>query len=267
MDEKKPDDIRQYLAQEKFSDQEVEEILERAGKIQHESETAKGKIDRVDLEAGAAEVGISRDFIDQAIKDLRAEKEREIARRKSRRVISISIGAIAIFIVIVSLFSSHRALNSKLSEVEAKRAQLDNVLQRRHDLIPNLISMAKASAAHEEKLIDSLNNLSQESDRAKSFEERQAIEQNLDIYVNQLMSSMRINPETSSADMFIRLSDEMAGAENRIVVERKRYNEAVANYNRTARGFPVSILRPLLGFPSKISEFKASEAAKEVPKF
>lgn len=261
------DDIRQYLADEKFSDEEVDDILERAGKIQHEADVEKGNVDRADLEAGAAEVGISRDFIEQAIKELRAERAQEATKRKKRRSISIAVGVIAAIIIIASLFSTHKSLNSKFNDVESKQAQLDNVLQRRHDLIPNLISMAKASAAHEENLIDSLSDILQNVEKAKNFEEKQALEQKLGDSAQQLISAMQINPETSSTEIFIRLSDEMAGAENRISVERKRYNEAVANYNQAARGFPVSIFRPIFGFPGNISYFQTSEEAKTVPKF
>lgn len=264
---KKSDDIRQYLADEKFSDQEVDDILKRAGNLQHEMDVAKGRVDRSDLEAGAAEVGISRDLVEQAIKELRAERAQETAKRKKQRSISITVGIVAVIIIILSLFSAHRSLSSKLNELEAKKAQLDNVLQRRHDLIPNLISIAKASAAHEEKLIDSISSLLQDAQKAGNFEEKQAIEQKLDESVKQLMSAMQVNPETSSMTMFIRLSDEMAGAENRISVERKRYNEAVANYNRAAKGFPTSIFRPFLGFSGKISYLQTSEEAKKTPKF
>jgi len=230
-------------------------------------EVAKGRIDRSDLEAGAAEVGISRELVQQAIKELRDERVQEEAKRKKRRTISITVGIIAAIVIILSLFSTHRSLNSKLADVEAKKAQLDNVLQRRHDLIPNLISMAKASAEHEGNLIVSLSDLLQDVEKTEKFEERQAIEQKLDDSIQQLMSVMQINPETSSTTMFIRLSDEMAGAENRIAVERKRYNEAVASYNKTARGFPTSIFRPFLGFSGKISYLQTSEEAKTPPKF
>jgi LemA protein len=81
------------------------------------------------------------------------------------------------------------------------------------------------------------------------------------------MTMLRADPQASATAVFIRLSDEMAGAENRMAVERKRYNEAVAAYNRTARGFPAFLLRPVLGFPRQHVYFHVSEEAKQAPIF
>jgi len=173
---------------------------------------------------------------------------------------------VAVFLAIGAFFS-HRAFNARLAEVEATQAQLDNVLQRRHDLIPNLMAVAKASAAQEKELIASLGTLYQEIPRAHSLEQKQALEAQLSETVKQLMAMLRADPQASSTAVFIRLSDEMAGAENRMAVERKRYNEAVAAYNRTARGFPAFLLRPLLGFPRQHVYFQVSEEAKKAPTF
>ena len=81
------------------------------------------------------------------------------------------------------------------------------------------------------------------------------------------MAMLRADPRASATAVFIRLSDEMAGAENRMAVERKRYNEAVAAYNRTARGFPAFLLRPVLGFPRQHAYFYVSDEAKQAPTF
>jgi LemA protein len=167
----------------------------------------------------------------------------------------------------LAAFFSHRALNARLTDVEVKQAQLDNVLQRRHDLIPNLIAVAKASAAQEQELIASLGRLYQEIPRAPSPQQRQALEAQLNVAVEKLMSTLRADPQASSTAVFMRLSDEMAGAENRIAVERMRYNEAVAAYNRAARGFPVFLLRPLLGFPRQYAYVQVPAEAKQVPTF
>lgn len=79
-----------------------------------------------------------------------------------------------------------------------------------------------------------------------------------------LLNALR---DDGSNRLFIRLSDEMSGAENRISVERKRYNEAVQNYNRTAGAFPVVLFRPLLGFPAQKPYFQAETGAREAPEF
>jgi LemA protein len=167
---------------------------------------------------------------------------------------------VAVFLTLAA-FVSHRAFNTRLADVEATQAQLDNVLQRRHDLIPNLMAVAKASAAQEKDLIASLGALYQEIPRAQSLEQKQVLEAQLSDTVKHLMTMLRADPQASATAIFIRLSDEMAGAENRMAVERKRYNDAVAAYNRTARGFPAFLLRPFLGFPRQHVYFQVSDEA------
>jgi LemA protein len=259
--------IREQLAQEGFTDKEAEEIFLRATELQSQVEQLGERMRREVLEDSAAAAGIPREFVEQAIQQLKAERTERAVRRAARRR---TVSAVAIFVAVVlaiAAFFSHRAFNARLAEVEAKQAQLDNVLQRRHDLVPNLIAVAKASAAQEKELSASLGTLYQEIPRAHSLEQKQALEAQLSETVKQLMAMLRADPQASSTAVFIRLSDEMAGAENRMAVERKRYNEAVAAYNRTARGFPAFLLRPLLGIPRQRVYFQVSEEAKKVPTF
>lgn len=256
-------DSKERLYQEGFSAEQVDAILQRAAELQTGSETAGVQLNKADLEAGAEAAGIDRAFIDRAIKELEAERAQQAARKRTRMIGGIILAAV----VALWIFSAHFILNSRLSVVEEKQAQLENVLQRRHDLIPNLISVAKASAAHEKELIASISEMYQELEKNADFSERQTLEQNLESSVDQLMGALRENPRASSNALFIRLSDEMAGAENRIAVERMRYNQAVADYNRAARGMFIGVMRPLLGFPAHIPPFQASEAARKPATF
>ncbi|MGB9596317.1 MAG: LemA family protein [Candidatus Poribacteria bacterium] len=261
------EDIKQKLSQKRYTDKEVSAILERASKLQREADAEKQGISSADLKAGAEEVGISQEFIDKAIQQLKSEQEENI-RRKKKMLIWIGIPAVTFaFIVIIMAVSVYNVLNGQISKVEEKRAQLENVLQRRYDLIPNLIAVAKASAIHNEKIITSISSTIKEINESKSFDDKKKLEDELSLSVRQLMTIMQTDPTTSSNSMFIRLSDEMAGAENRIAVERKRYNEAVSNYNRLAKSFPSNIFRVFFGFPKSISYFQASEDAKQSPKY
>jgi LemA protein len=222
---------------------------------------------RVVLDESAAAIGIPREFVEQAIEQLQAERTAQAVRRAVRRRTGSAVAiAVAVCLALVA-FVSHRTFNARLAVVEATQAQLDNVLQRRHDLIPNLIAMAKASAAHEKDLIAALGTLHQELPRAHSPEQKRTLEAQLSDTVTQVMNTLRADPEASSNAVFIRLSDEMAGAENRMAVERKRYNDAVAAYNRTARGFPAFLLRPVLGFPRQHGYFQVSDEAKRALTF
>ena len=261
------DKPEQPIPDERLSDNEAEEVLQRASKIQQEAENVESNISRSDLTAGANEVGIKQKYIDQAIEELKIERKQKAESQKKRKLTYTIIGVAVIILIIIISASGHGSLNARMSDVEAKKAQLENVLQRRHDLIPNLISLAKASAEHEKQLVDSLSNVYEEIGKAKSFEDKQALENKLDDSIQGVLSAMLVNPQSSSNEVFLRLTDEMSGAENRISVERKRYNEAVASYNRTARSFPVSLMRPILGYPNKIALFEASEESKQTPKF
>jgi LemA protein len=258
---------REQLAQEGFTDREAEAIFLRAAELQSQAEQLGARLPRVVVDESAAAVGIPHEFVAQAIEQLRAERTAQAMRRTARwrwgRAVAIGV---AVFLALAAFFS-HRTFNARLADVEATQAQLDNVLQRRHDLIPNLMAVAKASAAQEKELIASLATLYQEIPQAHSLEQKQVLEAQLSNTVTQLMTMLRADPQASATAVFIRLSDELAGAENRMAVERKRYNDAVAAYNRTARGFPAFLLRPVLGFPRQRVYFQVSEEAKQGPTF
>ena len=103
---------------------------------------------------------------------------------------------VTVFLALAALFR-HRAFNAHLADVEATQAQLDNVIQRRYDLIPNLMAVAKASAAQEKDLIASLGTLYQEIPRAHSLEQKQAPEAQLSDTVKQLMTMLWAEPQAS----------------------------------------------------------------------
>jgi len=260
-------DVKDRLSEEGFNQKEVDIILQRAAELQTQTDLPGTRMERGDLEAGAEAAGINRAFIDQAIREMKTERDAQALQQAKRsRLIKFIVG-IGIAVLAIWIISANYILNSRLAFAEEKQAQLENVLQRRHDLIPNLINVAKASAAHEKELIASVGDLYQKLDEAGNFTERQTIEQDLEASVKKLMSALQADPEASSTALFIRLSDEMAGAENRISVERKRYNEAAAIYNRAARGLFVGSMGRLFGYPGEMPYFQASEEASKPPSF
>ncbi len=261
------EDIKQKLSQERYTDKEVEAILERASKLQREADAEKQGISSEDLKAGAEEVGISQEFIDKAIQQLKSEQKENIRRKKKLLVVTVIPSVIVVFVFIIVAISAYNTFNRQISIIEQRRAQLENVLQRRYDLIPNLIAVAKASATHNENIIASVSSVIKEINESKSFEDKEKLEDKLSSSIQQLINAMQTDPMISSNSMFIRLNDEMAGAENRIAVERKRYNEAVSNYNSLVKSFPNIIFRSVFGFPESISYFQISDNAKQVPKY
>ena len=258
-------DPKKALSEEGFTRQEVDLILEKAVALQRSTEEGDF-LDRGDLKEGAEAAGIRPEFIEAAIVQMREQLRREKAEstRNRRRYRMIGIAAAALIVVL--FFWGHGMLNSRMTTVETQRAQLENVLQRRHDLIPNLVSVARRTAAHERELIDSISRYHEEVNSTTDFGLKQAWEEKLGGAVKELMQSVSEQPTNASTAMFTRLSDEMAGAENRIAVERKRYNDAVGEYNQAARGFFISLVRPFMGFPRSMDYFEASQGARDTQK-
>ncbi len=259
-------DPKKDLSKEGFSQKEVDLILDRAVKLQQRAEERE-YMARDTLREGAESAGIRRAYVDEAIQQIRKEMKREKAARQKKKRVKLIAGGVAAGLLLMLFFSTNARLNTRMSAVEKRRAQLENVLQRRHDLIPNLVNMAKSSASHEKDLIESLARYQQEIDQTDDFKLKQAWEQKLNAAMKELMSSVQNNLTGASSVMFTRLSDEMAGAENRIAVERKRYNDAVAEYNRVARGFFTSLARPFTGYPAELPYFEASDAAHRRPNY
>ncbi len=258
-------DPKKALQNEGFTRREVDLILEKAVALQREAEE-RDFLERDELLEGAEDAGIRREFIEEAIRQMRETLRVEKAARAQKLRLYKFGGIGAAVLLALLFFYAHSTLNARLSEVEKSRAQLENVLQRRHDLLPNLVSLAKAAAAHEQELIASIARYQDEIQSTDDFTLRQAWEEKLGAAMQELLGALR-NTADGGTGMFARLSDEMAGAENRIAVERKRYNEAVAAYNRTARGFFVSLVRPFLGFPKQIPYFAAGEGAHKAPRY
>jgi LemA protein len=237
--------VLEQFTHEGFTDQEAEAIVRRAAARQRQAEPLHARLPRVMVDESAAAVGIPREFVEQAIQQLQAEQTAQLARRAARQRMgrAVVIG-VAVFLALAALVS-HRAFNARLADVETTQAPLDNVLQRRHDLIPNLMAVANAAAVQEQDLIAALGTLDQELPRAHSLEQQQVREAPLSDTVTHVMTMLRADPQASATAVCIRLSEEMARAENRMAVERKRYHDAVAAYNRTARGVPAFLLRPV----------------------
>jgi hypothetical protein len=149
---------------------EAEAIFRRAAELQSQAEQLNARLPRVVVDESAAAVGIPREFVEQAIQQLEAERTVQLARRAARRRRASIVAVVLVVCLALTAFFGHRTFNARLADVETTQAQLDNVLQRRHDLIPNLMAVAKASAAHEKDLITSLGKLYQEIPRAHSFE-------------------------------------------------------------------------------------------------
>ncbi len=149
--------------------------------------------------------------------------------------------------------------------VNEKWGQVQNVLQRRADLIPNLVQTVKGYAAHEKEVFEYVADARAKLAGARTPEDAMKANAQVSGALSRLLAIVENFPQLKADQTFIRLMDELAGAENRIAVERMRYNEAVSNFNKSISVFPNNLVAGFAGFRNK-PFFEAEARAKEVPK-
>ena len=195
----------------------------------------------------------------------------------------LKTGLIITGIILLVIFSMYgcvtRSYNSMVTAEETVKAawsQVENVYQRRFDLIPNLVSTVKGYASHEEKVFTEIAemrsraggvvNVSEEVlNNPETFEKFQKVQSELGGSLQRLLAVAENYPELKANENFRDLQSQLEGTENRITVERKRFNEAVQSYNIGIRKFPQAILANMFGFREK-PYFKADEQAASAPK-
>lgn len=179
---------------------------------------------------------------------------------------AIVIVAILAVIVIIggALISGYNGLVTGREAVENAESNIDTYLQRRADLIPNLVSTVKSFAEHETEVFDKVLEARQALVNAKSPEEKANADAQLDTALQGINVIVENYPELKSDTTYVALMDELEGSENRIAVARKDYNDTVKDYNNKVIRFPGSIVANLFGF-EKAEYFEASEESLTVP--
>ncbi len=177
----------------------------------------------------------------------------------------IGIVVIALVVILgITLISGYNAMVSMEAEVDSALANIDTNLQRRADLIPNLVNTVKGYASHEKEVIDSVTAARAKLTGATTVEEKAAADSELTSALNRLLVVVENYPDLKASENFTQLADELAGTENRIAVARRDYNDAVKTFNTSIRKFPNSVLAGMFGFSQK-AYFEASEGAQIVP--
>lgn len=151
-------------------------------------------------------------------------------------------------------------------DINAAWAQVDTVLQRRYDLIPNLVNTVKGYASHEREIFEEVARLRSQWGQAGSTDEKARASTQLEGALGRLLLVVENYPELKANQNFIALQDELAGTENRISVERSRYNESVRVYNTFIRRFPNSLVASWMGMERRDVYFESEAAAKTAPK-
>ena len=183
----------------------------------------------------------------------------------SNRKIGWIIVGVIIIILVFNIIGSYNNLVSLSEDVETKLSQIDNQLQRRNDLIPNLVETVKGFAAHEEEIIQSVTEARSKLAGASSLDETIEADAELASALSRLLVVVENYPELKADANFRQLADDLSGTENRIAVARQDYNEAARRYNSAIRRFPANIIANMFGF-ERVEYFKAQEDAKDVPK-
>jgi LemA protein len=164
------------------------------------------------------------------------------------------------------LMGSRNDLVQEREAIKGASAQIDNVLQRRNDLIPNLVETVKGFAKQELAVTDSVTKARAAMMGAQTQKEKVDADAQLTGALSRLMVVVENYPNIKSNENFLRLQDELSGTENRIAVERRKYNETVQKYNTDIELFPKNIAASMFGFHREDAYFKADAAAKEAPK-
>ena len=185
-------------------------------------------------------------------------------RMKNRKWIAVAVVVGVIAVVALVIGKKYNSLVSEREEVNNSWAQVQNVLQRRNDLIPNLVASVKGYAAHEKEVFTQIAEARAKLAGARTPAEASAANTQLDSALSRLLVIAEAYPELKASENFVRLQDELAGTENRIAVERQRYNDEVREYNQQIKRFPTNLIAGAFNFDNR-DYFEADPTAQRVP--
>jgi LemA protein len=176
--------------------------------------------------------------------------------------------ALAAMVVVIGLW--FMSVNNKLvglqEGVKQQWAQVETVLQRRFDLIPNLVNTVKGYAEHEKDTLEEVTRLRSQWGAAKTVDEKAQAASALEGTLSRLLLVTENYPQLKADQNFRDLQVELSGTENRVAVERQRYNETVKTYNTAVRQFPASLVASLRSFKTDFAYFEAAKEAETAPK-
>ncbi len=182
--------------------------------------------------------------------------------KKSTKIVLCIVAALVL--LLVWAISSYNGLVVKSESVQTAWSQIDNQLQRRNDLIPNLVETVKQYAAHESEVFAQVSEARSKLAGATTVEDMARADAEVTNALSRLLAIVENYPELKANENFIQLQDELAGTENRIAIARRDYNEAARSYNTSIRRFPTNIIAGIFGF-ERAQYFEASEDARQVP--
>lgn len=178
-------------------------------------------------------------------------------------IVAVLVGAV--LLLGGTCAAQYNRLVTSRESVDGAWSQVENVLQRRADLIPNLVETVRGYAAQEREIFTEVANARSRLLAARGPAQAEVADQQLTSALGRLLAISERYPDLKANQNFLRLQDELAGTENRIAVERRRYNEAVRAHNARVRSFPTNLIASLTGFEPR-AYFEAQAGAREVPR-
>lgn len=178
-----------------------------------------------------------------------------------------AIGAVVIvgIIIAVSLMGIYNSLVTKSQAIDAQWAQVETQYQRRFDLIPNLVNSVKGMMKQEQAVFDAIAQARTKYGSATTVDAKAQAAGEVESALGRLLAIVENYPELKSSQNVTALMDELSGTENRISVERRRYNELVRDYNTQIKTFPTNMLAGMFGFTEK-QYFQSVSGADQAPK-
>jgi LemA protein len=191
--------------------------------------------------------------------------EDDMGQTQKTLLIVVIVLVLIILIPFLYLKGTYNSLVTMDESVKGAWAQVENQLQRRYDLIPNLVETVKGYATHEREVFVQVTEARSKVGGATSIPDKIGANNQLSAALSRLLVVVERYPELKANTNFIRLQDELAGTENRIAVERRRYNETVRAYNIKIRRFPTNLIAGMFGF-EKAAFFEVPQERQEAPK-
>lgn len=248
------------MPDQRIPDQQASEVFELAARL-YAQRSQSYSVEEL-VQAGS-EVEIPPEYVQEALRQVQTreaqqqqQQQQTRERRKQLQWVAIGVGVVLLGWVAWT----YNALSNRAENVDLAWAQVENQFQRRADLIPNLVNVVQAGAQQERELVALLTQARQSYLTAETQADQVEAAEQITGALNQFQTYVVQNPQLQSNQLFIGLQDELAGTENRIAVERMRYNQSVSAYNRQLRSFPNVLVAPVLGFePQPLFEAETAE--------
>jgi LemA protein len=209
------------------------------------------------------EPGAATDQRDQFQRDYETQQSQLVQQKNKKRVGLIAVIAVVGILVIYSLFT-YNSLTNLREDVTGQRSNIDTLLQRRNDLIPNLVATVKADSKQERDLIAEITEARARLGGAQTNEQKAAASDQMSSAISRLLVIQENYPDRKSNQNYLSLQTQLEGTENRISTARRDYNTVVVDYNKKRQRFPTVFIANLFGF-HRADLFQAAEGATQVP--